>query len=263
MNAPSTQTLTLLSSLLLLGLAGSLHCAAMCGPLLLGFGSVFDRTRVTIGGQSIARPRFPLAGDFLFYHTGRIWTYAVLGFFAGSLGSALAAQAETLAWQRALGIGAGTLMLLTGVVLTGIVPGVNLDRLAGTCAVAPQDQTEAAARRNGPRRWIAILARTPGSLARLLLGAMMGLLPCGLVYAALLQAIALASPAWAALGMIAFGLGTIPSLSAVLIGHRLLPARWRHNGHRFAAALVVATGVWMIGRSLLAEKPGDCPFCHT
>ncbi len=85
----------------------------------------------------------------------------------------------------------------------------------------------------------------------------MGLLPCGLVYGALLIAVGAQSPVYSAIGMIAFGIGTIPALSAVLIGSHLIPPRWRAHGSRMAGVVVMLTGVWMVWRSAMIES-GIC-----
>ena len=43
--------LTLYGSLLTAGLAGSLHCVGMCGPILAGFAHVFEQVTPTVNGQ--------------------------------------------------------------------------------------------------------------------------------------------------------------------------------------------------------------------
>jgi sulfite exporter TauE/SafE len=58
-----------------------------------------------------------------------------------------------------------------------------------------------------------------------LFGMILGLLPCGLLYAALVGACALATPARGAAGMLAFGAGTVPVLAAVGIAGQLAPLR--------------------------------------
>lgn len=55
--------------------------------------------------------------------------------------------------------------------------------------------------------------------------------------------------------MLSFGAGTLPALSAVVVGSRLLPARLRAQGTRLVAVLLVVTGLFMLGRSL-AVLPG-------
>ena len=85
--------LSVLPALLLAGLAGSLHCVGMCGPILLAFSQVFRPPGEEGGG------RLALQRDFLFYHAGRIWTYGMLGFLAGLLGKSLRQGAALAGWR--------------------------------------------------------------------------------------------------------------------------------------------------------------------
>ena len=66
-------TWPLFGALALTGLAGSLHCVGMCGPILLGL------SRRLPEGRSFS-------SDALAYHLGRLWTYALLGLAAGAFG---------------------------------------------------------------------------------------------------------------------------------------------------------------------------------
>lgn len=105
---------------------------------------------------------------------------------------------------------------------------------------------------------------TPAS--RFLLGWIMGFLPCGLVYVMLAAVAALGHPLASALGMIAFGLGTLPALSGVVLAARLLPIRWRRHGNRAAAVMALVVGSMFVWRSWPAHQhtgPGDptCPLC--
>ena len=57
----------------LLGLAGSLHCAGMCGPLVLALAKARPRTMRESTGR-------------IFYHLGRVASYCLLGLVLGLLG---------------------------------------------------------------------------------------------------------------------------------------------------------------------------------
>lgn len=216
--------------LLVTGLVMSLHCIGMCGPILLGFSQVFVR----INGKGSR------AWDFLWYHVGRIWTYAMLGFVAGWLGHAVRAG-----WGRAAGVVIGAIVVLGGVSLLGLIPGVNLDG----CTL----------KRWQSSRWFTALTSGRGVTPRLLLGVVMGFLPCGLVYAVLAVTAALPTPWHAAGGMVVFGLGTVPSLSAVLLCSSAIPVRLRAGGMRLAAVMVIVAGAWMAARGAWPADP-DC--CH-
>lgn len=237
-----------ISTLFLAGLAGSLHCIGMCGPILLGLSQSFnaskEKTSDADGDSKVVKSN---TFDFVWYHIGRIWTYGMLGFIAGLLGRELGTRSSWLGWQQTVGLGFGAIVVLTGLALLGVLPGVNLDRLLHSCAF----------KRFGPKRWFRSLIQQRTAGSRLLIGASMGLLPCGLVYGALLIAISVQSPLYSAIGMIAFGIGTIPALSAVLIGANLIPSRWRAHGSRMAGVVVMLTGAWMVWRSAMIES-GIC-----
>ena len=251
------------ASLLVAGLAGSLHCVGMCGPIVLGFSQVFGRTRLTVNGQGVGltagRRAAALSLDFLAYHAGRLWTYALLGLVAGFAGEALRRSGAWLGWQKPLSVAVSVAVVVAGVVMLGLIPGLRAERLVGTCSM----------KQFRGRAWFDALLHGRGALPKLLLGAVMGLLPCGLVYAMLVVVAALPHPGLSALGMVVFGLGTLPALTAVVAVSSLLPAWVRSHGTRIAAVTLIATGLWMTSRSVLASPPtesaptGSCPACAT
>jgi sulfite exporter TauE/SafE len=245
--------ITAFVSLLLAGLAGSLHCVGMCGPILLGFSQVFERSRITVHGRPIGRS-WAVGADFACYHAGRLWTYAMLGFAAGWVGQGLRASGAWLGWQRPVALAIAVAVILCGVALLGIVPSQRVSSLLNTCGLARL------------RQWhiVEALLHGRGPVPRLLLGAVMGLLPCGLVYAMLVVVAALPHPLLSAAGMIAFGIGTLPALTAVLLAARVLPEWVRRHGTRLAAVTLIVTGAWMFARTLAASpETGHCPFCVT
>ncbi len=78
------------------------------------------------------------------------------------------------------------------------------------------------------------------------IGVVNGLLPCSLVYAALAVSVAVGHPVWGALAMVAFGFGTVPTLSVIALGVRRIVAR-DIRVRRLVAAGVLAAGLWSIG----------------
>lgn len=189
---PGARAAAGVAGLFLLGLAGSAaHCSTMCGPLVVG--QVVDRlARVPAAGMCEAhRLR---AGLLLPYHAGRLTTYAALGAAAGGAGLAFVGWLAPL--RAVLLLAAAAVLLLAA-----------WGRLRGGAAGG------------WPGRWARGFDRTrPGGAYRF--GVIMGLLPCGLLYAALVAACALASPAAGAAGMLAFGAGTVPVLAAIgVAGH--------------------------------------------
>jgi sulfite exporter TauE/SafE len=185
------------------GLAGGpMHCGPMCGGFVLG--QVADGlARVPAAGLcEMHRLR---AAVLLPYHLGRLSTYVALGAAAGLGGSALAQRPAT----------SGVLFLLAALLFLGLA----LRRVA-PAAPAWLRRLPLAVRRFAPSGgyW---------------LGVSLGLLPCGFLYGALAAAAA-SGHAWSgALAMLAFGLGTAPTLVGVgLAGHaaglrlRGMMARW-------------------------------------
>jgi sulfite exporter TauE/SafE len=85
-----------------------------------------------------------------------------------------------------------------------------------------------------------------------LLGAINGLLPCGLVYSALLLGATTGGALPAALGMTLFGLGTLPALVVVGVGAGTLSARFRQVLIRIAGAVIVVAGIQLALRGLAA-----------
>ncbi len=234
-------TVALLGSMLVAGLASSLHCVGMCGPLLIGF------TRALGVSQGRGAPRragsrafASLRLDLVSYHAGRLWTYAVLGFLAGWLGGTFRTTLHAQGWHRAVAIGMAMLVLLAGVALLGGFArgAVRLERLG--CGFVTQQR--------GASSPLSPLLGHPSAAARLLLGALMGLIPCGLVYAMLAVVAAFPTPLHAALGMLAFGVGTLPVLSAVLVGARFLPRGLVVQGNRTVALSLILVGLWMMAR---------------
>lgn len=239
----STDTLAVYGGLFLAGLASSLHCIGMCGPILVGFSQAFEKVSLTVNGQGRASR---MSWDLLWYHVGRIWTYGALGFIVGLLGKTLQEGSAWIGWQYATGLVMSTAVILSGVALVGIIPGLNIDRFLAGCAIS----------RWQTMPWLHSLVRSQGAMPRLLLGAVMGLLPCGLIYAMLAVVAGLAGPWRGAMGMVSFGLGTLPSLWAAVWMSHFIPQKLRAHGTTVTAVMVIVAGVWMMGRTILPHSHG-------
>ncbi len=211
---------------LAMGFAGSGHCGAMCGAI------ASSPAATSAGRRTILT---------LSLNTGRLFTYATAGALVGGVGALLD---EVSALHRIF----GGLRGLTGVVLVAL--GIAL--ALGVRSFAFLDRAGApvwqvvrpfARRLSGP-------STPPRALA---FGALWGLLPCGLVYAALALAAATGSSGRGALTMLAFGAGTLPAL--VLIGSaasrlRALVAR---RSIRAAVGLLVVLSGFVNVASVLPE----------
>lgn len=216
----------LLWTALVLGLAGSVHCAVMCGPLVL----------------LVAKSRRSSC-DSVAYHAGRIATYAGIGILFGTLGHSLALAG----WQRGLSIFAGV-AILAGLFLSSTAalktPVVKLvTRLKSTFGHLLQQRS---------------------LTAQFGLGAINGLLPCGLVYVAAAGAAATGHPLAGAGYMAVFGLGTLPMLLGMVLAGERLPFAARL--HRLLPVSVAVVAVLLILRGLALGIPYLSPAamhsCH-
>lgn len=236
--------LSLLISAWLVGALGGLHCLAMCGGLLAAV-SIRD------GAPHSLVPARALAARQLWYHAGRVTTYAALGAAFGAAGALALNAIDLLPLQRALYLAANLFLLLLGAGLALGTPGVAWLQRAGAAgfgAVLPL---------------VRPLLQHPGIPGRITLGLVWGLVPCALVYSVLPLAL-FAGGAWqGALVMLAFGLGTLPNLLAA--GVLLARARkvLEGRGLRYAAAAVLiafaVVGIWRVVYAPGALAQG--PFC--
>lgn len=181
--------------LFMAGLAGSVtHCLGMCGPFVLGQSA--NRTERESGCSGGLRR---LAGMALLpYHAGRATTYIALGAGAGAMASTLRDQSWFQCFSAILLGLAGLLFLGSALYRWGVrIP---------TLALIPPSLLE---------RWSRPLFKSPTGWGGYRLGLVLGLLPCGLVYAALMACAARGDLVMAATGMGAFALGTFPALAAL------------------------------------------------
>lgn len=173
---------------LVMGLAGSIHCLAMCGPIFIAVSGFYEKP------SAFVRPVF-------MHQVGKLLSYAAIGILFGIIGQSL----SLLVIQNQLMIICGVLLLLIaigGMMKTGILAGFQ--RYI-----------------NGR---ISKLLKVRG-IGPLLLGLVNGLVPCGLVYAAAIGAAA--TQVWwqGALFMVFFGLGTMPALTLAGFSRWLMPLR--------------------------------------
>jgi len=203
-------------AMLAAGLASGVHCVGMCGGIV----AAFDSKRF-IRIEEPGRWKRHLA-----FNLGRISTYAAAGAAVGTLGAA-AYAAGALPAQEMLHLAANGMLVLVGLYLAGA------DRL-----LAPLESLGMPLwRRLQPLAAGLLPART--MTRSYLAGLAWGWLPCAMVYAALTAATFSGSAASGALGMAAFGLGTLP----FLLGAGWLASRL-HAWRRVAGAAVLGFGVY-------------------
>jgi sulfite exporter TauE/SafE len=210
------------------GLVSSLHCAQMCGPIVLA--------------SSLRGPRW--RGQ-LAYNAGRIATYSALGALAGAFGQGMTWLGRFAGWQSAASLVAGAALVLAAVLLAGWIPSRRLVQI-----------------HPAPARWAARFLQAATVRARLALGLALGFLPCGMVYAALFKAVDTGSAWGGAATMCAFGLGTAVSLLAIGLGAAVLAPRLSRFAPLLAAASAAVAGVFLIYRGMTTMLPASGGHHH-
>lgn len=210
----------LLVSALILGLLGGGHCLGMCGGLM---GAL---TLAIPAEQRARRLRLLVA-----YNIGRICSYGIAGMLIGLAGWAVASSPAAMV----LRVIAALLLIAMGLYLAGWWSG--LTRIEGLGRYLWRYLQPYASR-------LMPVSSVPRAL---LLGAIWGWLPCGLVYSTLLWAASQGSAVNSGLLMLAFGIGTWPVLLATGMAAERLTALLRKRGIRMAGGLlVILFGLWTL-----------------
>lgn len=222
------------------GLAGSVHCVAMCGGIAGALGLWARRCAPHAGGAALHAACHQL---------GRVASYTLAGALCGAFGATLIRlfRLESLVFAARI---AGGLLLMA----------IAMRVLTGWQLTAPIE-------RLGARLWSRIVPRLgrlqPHGLGgSLLLGMGWGWLPCGLVYSMLVYAATTGSALRGAATMALFGVGTWPMLLAggLLSGQA---ARWStaRGVHAVAGVLLLGFGILTL-YGPLAHGRGHVPFCY-
>ncbi len=214
---------------LVIGLAGSLHCVGMCGPIVLALPAAED---------SALRNAFGRLG----YNLGRVLTYSFLGLLCGFVGKTV----QMAGYQQVLSIVLGVVLLLAVVLPSKYGQYLTGARLHGVILGTFR------------RLWRALQARrSVGALFGI--GVLNGFLPCGLVYVALAGALATAAPLKSAAYMAVFGLGTIPALLATAIFGTLIGVSIKRRIYKLVPAGIVVLAALFILRGLSLGIPMISP----
>lgn len=209
-----------------IGFVGSWHCIGMCGPLAMAL------------PYRSSNPFVRLIKSLL-YTAGRTVTYLFVGLVLAALGEGLA----LVGFQRSLSFLVGT--MLVAIVL---FPSVN-KRLELSVSRTKLGQFV--------QRNIARLYQSQRLATFFFVGALNGLLPCGLVYMAAFATLGSADTFSGSLIMVGFGLGTLP----LMTGLTVLPIREflaKFKGFKLANVLMLVAGAIMILRATAIELP-DVP----
>lgn len=202
-----------------MGLAGSLHCMGMCGPIAMAL------------PLQEKNPWGKLLGSFL-YNSGRITTYAGFGIIFGLIGRSFA----WFGWQQKISISLGVIILLF-LVIPKLFPNKSLH---------PKIQQIMA----GIRQKLSFYLFKGNPASLFATGLLNGLLPCGLVYMALAGATITGEAFKGALFMLFFGLGTLPAMFFTAIFGSWIKQPVRARIRKWYPALMFIMATLLILRGL-------------
>lgn len=213
---------------LLLGITSNFHCLGMCGPIAMAI--PVNRTST-----------WTILGGILQYNGGRILTYALLGAVVGSIGITV----DTLGFLQWISIITGIFMIIfawrkwfsrifSGHLPTFGIQGFVSKSLGNVLAM-----------------------QTPFKLT--LLGMINGLLPCGMVYIGLMNALLAGNPLSSAYAMIAFGVGTIPAMFAVGFAANRISGSVRQKINKVVPFLLTLVGALIVLRGMNLDIPYISP----
>lgn len=215
---------SLLLTVFVASVVGSLHCIGMCGPFV-AFYSGAD-------GSGGARRLISHAA----YSGGRLLTYAVFGVAAGAVGAALDVAGSLAGFQRIAAIAAGVTMILWGVLALLQLRGVRIFKHgSGKGRIAKV-----------LRRGFSLVSDKPPVVRAGVVGLLSGFLPCGWLWAFVVTAAGTGSAIKGTAVMTAFWAGTVPALLAVGLGAQLVSAPLRRHVPTVTALLLVGLGLYAI-----------------
>ncbi len=203
------------------------HCIGMCGPIVVSLSLNLKGERVLLSQ--------------LIYNAGRVTTYTILGGLMGLTGSFTVVAANMASLQKIVMILAGIIIIILAFTMMGWIPFGR---------IFSDEYHSKGMLSRGLKRLSA--ARSP--FAYYPLGLLLGLLPCGPVYTALIAAAAAGTESTHALQgalhgaglMLLFGIGTVPAL---LIVGNLAGLGWlksRRIIYQIGAVLMIVVGIYFV-----------------
>jgi sulfite exporter TauE/SafE len=201
----------------LLGFLGSFHCLGMCGPIALAVS---------------AKDNAPFLKNKIIYNLGRTLTYSALGGVIGLVGFSFSLAGI----QQWISILMGVLILLMAFFYKQSERWITRSGVFGSL--------------HGLKSSLGRYLKKGGTQAFFASGLLNGLLPCGMVYIALIASLALQSPIEGALYMMFFGIGTIPMLIGVMLTGKMLSLPIRSKLTNAMPYVAMFIGILFIVRGL-------------
>jgi len=210
----------MLYTAIIFGLISSLHCIGMCGPIAM---------MLPVDHKNPSKK----ALQILIYHLGRLTSYGILGLAFGLLGRGF----YMAGIQQQLSIAVGVGMIVIAIVPEKVLAQYNFSKPVYRLISKIKSSLGTQFKRKTPDAFFSI-------------GLFNGLLPCGLVYAALFGAIAMQNLGLSISYMVLFGLGTIPMMSAVVYVSSLLSMPFRSKLQKAVPIVTVVIGVLFVLRGM-------------
>lgn len=219
----------MLYSAMILGLLSSLHCIGMCGPIAL---------MLPVARNNPEKK----ALQILTYHIGRIAAYTAIGLIFGLLGRAF----YMAGIQQQLSIFAGV-----AIIAIALIPERTLARYNFSKPVFRAI--------SGVKSALGKRFKNQSFSSLFTIGLLNGLLPCGMVYAAVFGALALSDIRSGMFYMALFGLGTIPLMSSVVYFQQLITAPVKNSIQKIIPYAMVCIGILFVLRGMALDIPYVSP----
>ncbi len=227
---------------LIIGAAGSAHCAGMCGPLCLALPLHHNNTSTRVLKLGV-------------YQLGRVLTYAFIGLIIGGLGSVFSLSGFTRWFSIIMG-GVLTLAAIGYFFQSNLPTPAFMQRFFGFVQIQM-----ARLLKQGNRYPVVFMT-----------GALNGFLPCGMVYLALVYAMSFANPIHTMGFMAMFGIGTIPVMMISSLGFFHFRKYLNKYLRPAVPVMIGIMGTLLLLRGLnlgipfispfLPSAPGEAVNCH-
>jgi len=204
--------------------AATSTCLAVAGGLLLAVSSKFHEKNPHLAGWQKFKPH-------IYFNVGRIVSYALLGGAIGALGSVLTLSTTV---TGIITIIASLLMMVMGLQMLGIFPWLNKIQIKMPKFIAHKLYDASSNAGN----------KKVGKTSLFLFGAATFFLPCGFTQALQLYVLGTGSFLTGALTMLAFSLGTLPSLVGIGAFSSFAKGNAKKYFMTFSAVLVIVLGIF-------------------
>ncbi len=214
-------------SAFLIGILGSMHCVGMCGPIALALPIPKDKNRYV---------------GILLYNLGRVFMYSFLGLLFGLFGHLF-----VLAGLQQF------LSIVSGIVLLGMVWFIFSTKSKGsTMSFLSPIMFRL-------KELLSFYLKKYSFTSLFFVGILNGLLPCGLVYFAVVGAISTGAIFAGSYYMILFGLGTIPAMFMVALSKKFIKNEWRFKLTKAIPIALIVMAIVLILRGLNLGIPFVSP----